>query len=142
MKRGSKPVAWMNLKGTKSNMAAEQGRIEFMENLNISFEQLKIDNGLNRSLHLLSLGKHRFNNGVLKGSRLIYVSENSHFSGHADTTGLINSKSSQKFHMSMHGSNDAIPGGAVDCKKWALQVHLWANLDMIIMDILKVCTVK
>ena len=79
MESGSEPVAWMNIKGTKRNMTAEQGIIELMENFNLYFEQLKVENDFTRYLLLLFLGKHRFNNGVLKDSRLIHVSKNNHF---------------------------------------------------------------
>ena len=56
------------------------------------------------------MGLNRFNNGVFKDCGIIYVSANSHFSGHTEKTGLNNSKSSQKFHMSTWRSNDSMPG--------------------------------
>ena len=59
----------------KKNKTAEQGRIEFLDNLKLFYEHLKKDNNLSRSLALLSLDRHRFNNGVLKDCRLVYVRE-------------------------------------------------------------------
>ena len=37
----SEPVCWMHLKGTKKNKKAGKGRIDFMESLKLSCEQLK-----------------------------------------------------------------------------------------------------
>ena len=59
-----------------------------MDTLKLSFEQLKKDNNLSGYLALLSMGLHRFDNGVLNYCRLIHVSAHSRFSGHAEKTGL------------------------------------------------------
>ena len=103
-----KQLSGLILKG-KWKRTDEQGLKEFMENLNLSFEQLKNNNNFTGSLTLILLGKRRFNTGALKDVWLMCVSEHVHVSGHVGTTGLSNSKPSQIFRMSMRGSNYAIP---------------------------------
>ena len=88
----SESACWMNLKGTYNNKTAEKRRIEFMQSLKLSHEQLKKNKNACGSLPFLLFSLHRFNSGVSNNSRLICASESSHFSVHVDTKGLNNSK--------------------------------------------------
>ena len=82
----SKPVCWMNLKGTKRDTSAEKGRKEFMESAKLSYAQLEDKKNVHVSLPFLLLAIHAFNVGVVKDCRLVHASEGSNFSAHTGTT--------------------------------------------------------